>query len=98
MIQEIVQVKFVVSVNTGIWMTKNMLDFSTSPEWYKLSNKTAECLEFSKHRFNKDYKKMGRLFVQGKYKHIDSGEILNVVTTHLKSGPNFGHIREEQAN
>lgn len=48
LIQEIVQVKFVVSVNSGTWMCKNMLDFSTSPEWYKLSNRTAECIEFSK--------------------------------------------------
>ena len=48
MIQDPVQNKFFVSTTKGSWMTKNVLDFSVAPSWYKISNiSNATCAEFS---------------------------------------------------
>ena len=49
LIKDLVQSKFFVGLNSGIWMCKNVLDFSDIPEWYKLtSDGGATCLEVSK--------------------------------------------------
>ncbi|MBL4577775.1 MAG: hypothetical protein JKX74_04840, partial [Flavobacteriales bacterium] len=37
MIQDIVQNKFLVCTSNGVWLTKNVLDFSVDPVWYKIS-------------------------------------------------------------
>ncbi|PCH95231.1 MAG: hypothetical protein COB85_04765, partial [Bacteroidetes bacterium] len=48
-IKDLVQSKFFVGLGSGVWMCKNVLDFSDVPEWYKLSSSGgATCIEFSK--------------------------------------------------
>ncbi|HHZ65835.1 MAG TPA: T9SS type A sorting domain-containing protein [Flavobacteriales bacterium] len=48
-VKDLVQSKFFVALYSGIWMCKNVLDFSDLPEWYKLSETDgANCLEVSR--------------------------------------------------
>ena len=47
MVQDIVSSKLLACLNSGVWMTKDVLDFSKEPEWYKISTLTATCAEFS---------------------------------------------------
>lgn len=54
MIQDIVQAKFYIGFNNGIWMTKDALDFANRPEWFKVANivpsggQNTQCLALSK--------------------------------------------------
>lgn len=37
-IQDIIQAKFYLGTNSGIWMTKQALNFATQPEWFRIAN------------------------------------------------------------
>jgi hypothetical protein len=45
MIQDIVQSKFFMGFNNGIWMTKRALDFSKTPQWFKVATITPSTYE-----------------------------------------------------
>lgn len=47
MIQDIVSSKLLACLYTGVWMTKDVLDFSKEPKWYRISSQVATCAEFS---------------------------------------------------
>lgn len=40
MIQDIIQTKFLAGSNKGVYMCKDVLDFSKNPSWYKISDRT----------------------------------------------------------
>lgn len=54
MIQDIIQSKFFVGLNNAVWMTKQSLDFSNRPVWYKLCAITpvgiqsTQCMQLTK--------------------------------------------------
>ena len=57
-----------------------------------------ECLELTKHPFiDETGSMMNQLYVLGKYRHIETSQIVNVATTHLKAKKGFEDIREVQA-
>lgn len=39
-VQDIITSNFYIALSSGIWMTQRPLDFSTTPEWYKISTVT----------------------------------------------------------
>ncbi|MFA4851311.1 MAG: T9SS type A sorting domain-containing protein [Bacteroidales bacterium] len=53
MIQDIIQAKFYIGFTNAIWMTKEALDFSKQPEWFKVASfnagsyQTTQCLALS---------------------------------------------------
>ena len=57
-----------------------------------------ECLKFNKKTYKTDDDRdMNQIYVHGTYKHIETGQIINVATTHLKAGRNFADMRATQA-
>ena len=54
-----------------------------------------ECLDFSKDHFkDEDGEDMDEFYIVGAYKHIETGEIINVATTRLNANEDFDDIRE----
>jgi hypothetical protein len=53
-VQDIIQSKFYLGLNNGIWMTKMALDFSNRPKWFRVAaltsdaGETTQCLALSK--------------------------------------------------
>jgi len=49
-IKDVVQSKFFVGLNGGVYMTRQVLDFSKIPDWYKIASVsgTSQCMAYSK--------------------------------------------------
>ena len=55
-----------------------------------------QCLKFNKTTYTtSDGKDMNQIYVHGTYKHIETGQIINVATTHLKAKRGFEDTRAE---